>query len=196
MLPTFPTDQTTLDLLDRAVRPDAERSAVDDLLALIAGLAGVADPEERYHTNDVIGALLGEVRRLRGAPCDDPTTFDPAAVDGVPGLGYRVDRMFAYLSVDDDGEGLLAAPTRTGMMPLVGADADRMLSLRPLAEHVARAVPGRPVRLVRFDRRTVIEEFGAGAEPRVATRAADTTRSPHRVMRGPRPGADPGRQAR
>ncbi len=73
-----------------------------------------------------------------------------------PSQGYRIDRLFAYLSVDANGEGVAAATINGILMPLIGADADRVMALRPYAEEVAR-LSGRPVRLVRFDTRTEVE---------------------------------------
>lgn len=67
-LPSFPVDPQTLDLLERAVRPgdDAERSSLGDFCALMTHLGGSPDgPDDpAYHYNDVIGALIDEVRRL------------------------------------------------------------------------------------------------------------------------------------
>lgn len=79
-LPPFPVDDQTLDLLDAAINPgpDAERSSVADLCGMYSELAGadlgaVESGDEHmavmrdpmYHPNDVIAALVGEVRRLR-----------------------------------------------------------------------------------------------------------------------------------
>jgi len=84
-LPPFPVDDGTLDLLWTALHPDpavSERSSVSDLLRMFEEMAG-ADPtaveyitdsglhmmrDPTYHPNDVIAALITEVRRLRGAP--------------------------------------------------------------------------------------------------------------------------------
>lgn len=80
-LPDFPVDPATLDLLYSAIHPDpdvADRSSVSDLLGLFSQLGGsdveavesvddgiylMRDPQ--YHTNDVLGALIDEIRRLR-----------------------------------------------------------------------------------------------------------------------------------
>ena len=61
---TFPVDDSTLDLVYMAVRPpeDSERSSLYDLLAMMGDA----------HQNDVIAALIEEIRRLRG----------PARIDG------------------------------------------------------------------------------------------------------------------
>lgn len=80
-LPSFPVDDATLDLLWTALHPgpDAERTSVGDLLTLYSQMAGsdteavaeerdgiqtMRDPE--YHHNDVLAALITEVRSLRG----------------------------------------------------------------------------------------------------------------------------------
>lgn len=80
-LPPFPIDATALDLLWDAIRPgpDAERSSLLDTLEMFDRLGG-SDPEavedvvaddihvmrdQSYHPNDVIAALITEIRLLR-----------------------------------------------------------------------------------------------------------------------------------
>lgn len=75
----FPVDDTTLDLLWTAIRPgpESERSSLNDFLDLLsdmhfgpatgreeAGVTVLGAP--RWSDGDVIAALIGEVRRLRG----------------------------------------------------------------------------------------------------------------------------------
>lgn len=68
-----------------------------------------------------------------------------------------IDEMWAWLSVDDEGEGVLAGMIPgLGSMPLVGADQERMESLRPIAIRIAKAA-GVGVSLVKFSDRTLIE---------------------------------------
>jgi hypothetical protein len=58
-----------------------------------------------------------------------------------PNTMPRINSVFAYLSVDKDGsEGVCAAPIGPGgtWMPLIAADADRLKSITPVAEQVAR----------------------------------------------------------
>lgn len=79
-LPPFPVDDQTLDLLHQAINPGphAERSSVLDLCQMYSELAGadltavesdedgieiMRDPQ--YHPNDIIVALVDEVRRVR-----------------------------------------------------------------------------------------------------------------------------------
>lgn len=72
-------------------------------------------------------------------------------------MALKVDQMYAYVSVDDDGdEGICGIRTGMGWMPMVGADMARMLSLRNHAELVAQE-SGRTVRLVRFGVRELLD---------------------------------------
>lgn len=80
LMPEFPVDDATLDLVWNALHPgpDAERSSIFDLCELYSQLAGsdveaiteetddtveLRDPQ--YHPHDIISALIVEVRRLR-----------------------------------------------------------------------------------------------------------------------------------
>ncbi len=86
LLPPFPVDDTTLDLLSAALDPRghgdelAERSCVGEFLVMVSELGG-SDPsavteedehhrvlrDAQYSTHDVLAALVAEVRRLREA---------------------------------------------------------------------------------------------------------------------------------
>lgn len=73
--------------------------------------------------------------------------------------GTRIKELWAYLAIDpkDDVEGLTAWRSPNGeWMPLVGADQDRMKSLRTKAEDIARQ-SGHTIRLVRFKQMEVLE---------------------------------------
>lgn len=71
----FPVDDTALDMLERAIDPGSEaaRSCLTECLDLISAMgsgAEAADDVEvtrypAYHHNDVIRALIAEIRRLR-----------------------------------------------------------------------------------------------------------------------------------
>jgi len=51
----------------------------------------------------------------------------------------RIDEIFCFISVDDDGnEGVCAFQAGATMMPMMGADLDRVESLRPIAKQLAR----------------------------------------------------------
>lgn len=72
----FPVDDETLSLVEIALAGSDERSSLVELLDLLSGVdpersveveAGVYEhPDATWHANDVIAALIAEVRRLRG----------------------------------------------------------------------------------------------------------------------------------
>jgi hypothetical protein len=69
----------------------------------------------------------------------------------------RIDQIFAFICVDDDGtEGIPAISTPIGVMPLVGADEARIESLRKYAEQISRDM-GKKVTLVKFTNRIEME---------------------------------------
>jgi len=62
----------------------------------------------------------------------------------------KVHELWAYVAEDEQGEeGIVSYPTELGVMPLIGADRERMKSLRrwALAASLAR---GKPVELRRY----------------------------------------------
>lgn len=72
-------------------------------------------------------------------------------------MPLTIDAIYAWVAIEADGsEGVCACQVSGLMMPLVGADIDRIKSLRRYAEHTS-AVTGCPVRLVRFSRREDLE---------------------------------------
>lgn len=72
------------------------------------------------------------------------------------GRFQRIDEFHAWISSDEDGEGLIGHMTPTGWLPLIGADRERIESLRGLAQQTADA-SGVEVRLVSFSVRTDVE---------------------------------------
>lgn len=71
----------------------------------------------------------------------------------------RIDEMFAFVCLDDDGtEGIPAIQTPMGPVPLLGADLKRIDSLRPYAENLSKT--GKKVTLVKFTNRVELEVFG------------------------------------
>lgn len=74
-----------------------------------------------------------------------------------PPNSFRIDRVWAFVSVDADGnEGVLAATIGDTVYPLMGADEARVASLRSLAEGIAKQA-GMTVKLLRFDTRTELD---------------------------------------
>lgn len=69
---TFPTDDQVLRMLEMALDPNADPNAFAGLLRFLTEMAGKPDD---YQFNDVILALITEVRRLRAIvspPWKDP----------------------------------------------------------------------------------------------------------------------------
>ncbi len=72
----------------------------------------------------------------------------------------KIDALFAFISVDEgpEDEGIVAARMGNMWMPLVGADMDRVESLKPLAVGVAR-LTGKRIVLAKFSVREDLEEL-------------------------------------
>jgi hypothetical protein len=82
----------------------------------------------------------------------------PTALKGKADAGQVIERLYAWIATEPDGgEGLCAMRLGDTMMPLVGADRERIESLGPHAAIVARA-SGCPVRLVEFSTRRVLRD--------------------------------------
>lgn len=78
-----------------------------------------------------------------------------------PRTGQKIEKLYAWVATEPDGgEGVCGAFIREmgGLVPLVGADRERIESLRPYAE-LTRRGSGYPVRLVEFSTRTDMEEL-------------------------------------
>jgi hypothetical protein len=85
-------------------------------------------------------------------------------------VNKTIDELWAYIVVDpeDEDEGMpLWSPTPGTYTPAMGAERQRMDSLRGLAEQVATDMQ-RPVRLVRFSQREEIETIEPGPKPEPA----------------------------
>ena len=71
----------------------------------------------------------------------------------------KITALYAWIATNPNGgEGVCSTQIGDTHMPMVGADIDRMKSLRKHAEFVRKAT-GFPVRLVRFASREDIEEL-------------------------------------
>lgn len=69
----------------------------------------------------------------------------------------RIETCFAFVVIDDDGtEGVIGANMDDTWVPLMGADEERVDSLRPLAQLISTAV-GKEVTLLRFGGREELE---------------------------------------
>ena len=68
----------------------------------------------------------------------------------------KIDEMFAFVAIEDDGEGLCAFKSGDHWLPMVGADMKRVEQLRPIAQDIAR-MTGQEIRLIKFTARHEIE---------------------------------------
>lgn len=66
-----------------------------------------------------------------------------------PGNTFKITELYAYVSADEGGEGIIGAPIQGVMTPLIGADLDRMKSLRPVAKALAKQF-GVKIKFMRF----------------------------------------------
>jgi hypothetical protein len=76
---------------------------------------------------------------------------------------FRIQTLTAYVAIDpaDNSEGIIGQLMPDGVggmswMPFIGADEDRIRSMRPMAERLARDL-AREVKLVRFSTREDVE---------------------------------------
>lgn len=71
----------------------------------------------------------------------------------------QIDQIWAVLSVDEGGEGVVAAPLNGMTVPLIAADEARLNSfVLPMARQLVN-VFGKKMRLVKFHNREVVEEI-------------------------------------
>lgn len=69
-----------------------------------------------------------------------------------------IDEVWLFISVDETGEGVVAAPLGDQLVPLIAADEARLSSLRSLAKRVA-GMTKKKIKLVKFSVREEIEEI-------------------------------------
>jgi hypothetical protein len=79
--------------------------------------------------------------------------------DWKPGAGQAINTLYAWIATEPDGGEGLATMILNGMfMPMIGADRERVQSLRPHAEWV-HDVTGCPIKLKAFTVGVVIDEL-------------------------------------
>jgi hypothetical protein len=91
---------------------------------------------------------------------DYAANLDLSKLESPPNYLGRIDAIWAFLSIDDGGEGVVAAPLQLRMasVPLIAADKARLDSLKPLARKLA-TVFKKPIRLVKFSTRENVETY-------------------------------------
>jgi len=74
----------------------------------------------------------------------------------------RIDSIYAILSIDEGGEGVVGAPIGpdSSMVPLIAADKERLKDLKVIAEQLAKQL-GWKMKIVRFTTREEIGEINS-----------------------------------
>lgn len=77
-----------------------------------------------------------------------------------PNYMGRIDQIWAFLSIDDGGEGVVAGPLLGpgSLVPLIAADKRRLKSLIPRAKEMVTMF-GKPIRLAKFTKREDVEIY-------------------------------------
>lgn len=68
----------------------------------------------------------------------------------------RIDHLWAWISFDKDGEGVMAALFNNNWTPMIAADEARLHALRPYVRQIVKE-SGRAARLVKFTTRQELE---------------------------------------
>lgn len=74
-------------------------------------------------------------------------------VHAPPNKLLRIDEVYLFVSVDQHGEGVCAAP-----LPLIAADKERLASIIPVARMLAKR-SGRKIKLIKFTMREELMEI-------------------------------------
>jgi hypothetical protein len=139
------TETALIDLKERIAISDVFSPAERDFLLIAADVKNFLDhvaPDQ---------SVQDRIKRM----VEDAA---PVALHAPPNYMGRIDRIWAFLSLDDGGEGMVAAPIGGMTAPLIAADKKRLDSLIPMAKHLAK-VFGKPIRLAKFDQRTDVEIY-------------------------------------
>lgn len=71
---------------------------------------------------------------------------------------HKLDHIWAFISSDEKGEGLISVPTPMGNMPLIAGDERRLKDIRQLAMALKNAgVTKKGIKLIKFTGREDLE---------------------------------------
>lgn len=74
-----------------------------------------------------------------------------------------IDEMFAFIAIDDGGEGITGFKSPMGWMPMVGADMDRIEQFKPIAQALSND-SGKRIVIAKFSIREDLEILEPGGE--------------------------------
>lgn len=128
-------------------------AAIVNFLCVTAGV-----PVFDHNSDDDIEAMWADHRA--GAEVVRVTIEpEPELLESGPNHLARIPHLWAYLSSDEDGEGLCAGPLGPyGVVPYIAADEARLVVLGPLAREIARRF-GKLVILAKFTAREDVERI-------------------------------------
>lgn len=69
---------------------------------------------------------------------------------------FIIEKTYAFLAMEEDGEGVVAMLTPEGWMPLMGGDPRKIELLKPVVQEIANKT-GKEIKLCCFSERTDIE---------------------------------------
>lgn len=116
--------------------------------------AELIDLKERI----VIGLALSPVQAAFALAAIAAAAPVDALNNNPPNYLGRIDNIWAFLSLDDGGEGVCAAPLGGMTVPLIAADKRRLDILKPIARVLAHKF-AKPVRLAKFTTREDVEIY-------------------------------------
>lgn len=91
----------------------------------------------------------------------DNEDIDVYVVDVGKNYLHEIKELWAFVSVDEHGEGLVSELINGMWFPFVCADIKRLNDLRPRAEKIAKKA-GRTIRLIKLSNREVITTIIGG----------------------------------
>lgn len=87
---------------------------------------------------------------------------DDTVLLNLPGNEEPIDQLWVFLSVDEHGhEGICSMPLNGANWAMVTSKPEVLAKMRPAAKEISKRV-GKPVRLVRFTQREIVETITAG----------------------------------
>lgn len=76
-------------------------------------------------------------------------------------MNKSINKMFAFLAENEDGEGLIAMNIEGAYVPFIGGDMERINSLKDHARRVSSET-GKNVHLVVYENRRIVETYKGG----------------------------------
>lgn len=69
---------------------------------------------------------------------------------------HKINQLYAFVAVEEDGEGICGYMTENGWLPMVTSSEKNLAALRPIAQEIAEQT-GKTVKLIKLEKRTDLE---------------------------------------